>query len=69
LRALEETLGKHIEVGFSDWRPGDQRVYISDIRKAQREFGWTPKTDLRTGLGRLIEWVQGNQELLRSVGL
>jgi CDP-paratose 2-epimerase len=69
LTALEEILGKHIEVGFSDWRPGDQRVYISDIRKAQREFGWTPKTDLRTGLGRLVEWVQGNQELLRSVGL
>ena len=69
LQALEEILGKHIEVGFSDWRPGDQKVYISDIRKAQREFGWTPKTDLRTGLGRLVEWVQGNQELLRSVVL
>jgi CDP-paratose 2-epimerase len=69
LSALEEILGKHIEVEFSDWRPGDQKVYISDVRKAQRDFAWTPKTDLRTGLGRLVEWVQGNQELLRSVGL
>jgi CDP-paratose 2-epimerase len=69
LQALEEILGKHIEVDYSDWRPGDQKVYISDVRKAQREFGWTPKTDSHAGLERLVEWVQGNQELLRSVGL
>jgi CDP-paratose 2-epimerase len=69
LRELEQILGKHIEVDYSDWRPGDQKVYISDIRRARRDFGWAPKTDLRAGLGRLVEWVQANQELLRSVGL
>jgi CDP-paratose 2-epimerase len=69
LRSLEEILEKKIEVDFSDWRPGDQKVYISDIRRAQHDFGWAPKTDLPTGLRHLVEWVQGNQELLRSVGL
>ncbi len=69
VRELEELLGKRIKASFSDWRPGDQKVYVSDIRRAQRDFGWTPKTDLRTGLGRLVQWVQENQRLLESVRL
>jgi CDP-paratose 2-epimerase len=57
---LEELLGKRIEVNYGDWRPGDQRVYISDIRKARQELGWTPKISIRDGLGQLVEWVKIN---------
>ena len=34
---LEELMGKTIPVHYADWRPRDQPVYISDIRKANRE--------------------------------
>ncbi|MGH2542635.1 MAG: NAD-dependent epimerase/dehydratase family protein, partial [Ardenticatenaceae bacterium] len=36
---LEELLGHPIPVRYADWRPGDQRVYISNIDKIRRELG------------------------------
>jgi len=31
--------GLDVDVSHGDWRPGDQRVYISDIRRAGRHYG------------------------------
>ncbi len=60
---LERLLGKPIPVARGDWRPGDQRVYVSDIRKAEHELGWKPKIGVEEGVGRLFEWVRGNRDL------
>jgi CDP-paratose 2-epimerase len=60
---LEKLLGKKLEVSRDDWRPGDQKVYISDIRKAQRELSWTPAIRVNEGVTRLFEWVKNNQQL------
>src|SRR5437764_6219867 len=32
--ALERALGRRLAPSFADWRPGDQRVFVADIRKA-----------------------------------
>ena len=61
---LEEQLGRPVEVRHGEWRPGDQSVYISDIRKAARQLDWAPKVDPRAGIRRLFEWAAENQELL-----
>lgn len=63
---LEKLLGRPIPVTRSEWRPGDQRVYISDIRKAGRELGWTPKVGVEEGVRRLFEWVQENSTLFQA---
>ena len=60
---LEKLLGKKIEVAWSDWRPGDQPVYISDIHKAQKILGWQPKVSAEEGISRLFEWVKENRQL------
>lgn len=60
---LERLLGKKIEVAHADWRPGDQRVFYADTRKAKRELGWEPKIILEEGIERLFHWVKENQEL------
>ena len=60
---LERLLGREIPVSCSNWRPGDQKVYVSDIRKAQRELHWQPKTGVEEGIGRLFEWVKENRGL------
>jgi CDP-paratose 2-epimerase len=60
---LEKLLGKHVSVRRSDWRPGDQRVFVADIRKAGRELGWKPKVGVDEGVGGLFEWVRNNKDL------
>jgi len=64
---LEDVLHKEIPVSWEAWRPGDQRVFIADIRKARQDLGWQPEVDPRVGIERLIEWVQNNEELLAQV--
>jgi CDP-paratose 2-epimerase len=60
---LERLLGKKIDVARADWRPGDQRAFYADVRKAQRELDWSPRIDLEEGLDLLFEWVKTNKEL------
>ncbi|MCL5266460.1 MAG: GDP-mannose 4,6-dehydratase [Chloroflexi bacterium] len=60
---LSELLGREIEVSCGDWRPGDQLIYVSDIRKAYHDLGWQPKIGVREGITRLHEWVVANREL------
>ena len=60
---LEKLLGKKIEVARADWRPGDQRVFYADFRKAKRELGWEPKIDLEEGMEVLFEWVKSNRDM------
>ena len=60
---LERLIGRKIEVARADWRPGDQRVFYADFRKAQRELGWEPKIDLEEGMELLFDWINQNIEL------
>jgi len=50
------------EYSFDDWRTADQKVYISDIRKAG-EFGWKPQISPKEGVTKLFQWVNGNKNL------
>jgi len=60
---LENMLGKPVRTKNRDWRPGDQPVFISDIRKANDLLKWTPKVKLEQGIRRLYDWVKENQNL------
>lgn len=58
--------GEEVPVRYDDWRPGDQPVYVSDIGKAQTEFGWEPVVGWRDGVGRLVDWVRENRDLIAT---
>jgi len=58
---LERISNKKIEYSLNDWRLGDQQVFICDIRKAERDFGWKPKISPEEGFERLYEWVLQNK--------
>jgi len=60
---LEELFQKSFTVTFSPSRAGDQPIYISDIQKAENDFGWTPQIDKQTGIRKLYDWVSANKEL------
>jgi CDP-paratose 2-epimerase len=61
--ALEKLLGRSLPISRGDWRPGDQKVFVADIRKAAQKLKWKPKTDLPTGMQTLFDWVNTHQSL------
>ncbi len=61
---LSELIGREVvPAAYRDWRPGDQPVFIADIRKAAAEFDWVPQVGVREGIERLVEWVRANRAL------
>ena len=60
---LASILGETAKASYGDWRPGDQRVYISDIRKAEAELAWKPEISVENGIRRLVSWIQENRSL------
>jgi CDP-paratose 2-epimerase len=66
LDLLEQVLGMKIQRAFADWRPGDQRIFISCNGAAERRLGWRPETDVRAGLEALVSWIRPNLELISS---
>lgn len=63
LRALS---GLEVPVKHGEWRPGDQRVYISDVRRVQNALGWKPTTDLQSGTERLVSWIHDSSGFARD---
>jgi CDP-paratose 2-epimerase len=53
---LEHYAGTRLSAALDTWRPGDQPVYVSDTRKAARDFGWQPQVGIDEGLRRLWDW-------------
>jgi CDP-paratose 2-epimerase len=57
-RLLAEAIQPLPPVNFGGWRPGDQRVYISDIRRAAEHLHWQPRVSPREGIKRLALWAE-----------
>jgi CDP-paratose 2-epimerase len=60
---LEENLQVSVPLQWSDWRPGDQPVFVCGLDKAQRLLQWQPTIPVGEGVGRLIAWVRDNKDL------
>jgi len=52
---LRPLVGELPAMNFAEFRPGDQKIYVSDIRKAQTLLGWAPSVKIAEGLGMLID--------------
>lgn len=51
------------EVKYEDWRPLDQKCYISDIRSLKQTLGWEPTVRPYDGLLKTLDWVEQNLEV------
>ncbi|HEY9892204.1 MAG TPA: GDP-mannose 4,6-dehydratase [Candidatus Sericytochromatia bacterium] len=49
--------GKKPSVDFDNWRPGDQRYYVSDSSKFQAATSWRPQINIHQGIQNLYQWL------------
>jgi CDP-paratose 2-epimerase len=54
---------------FRDWRPGDQKIYVSNINKLNTILGWSPKISVSEGLKKLNDWVIENEKIFKKLNL
>ncbi|MFH0831802.1 MAG: SDR family NAD(P)-dependent oxidoreductase [archaeon] len=66
---LEKRFNRKIDCSFSDWRIGDQKVYVTNISKLNKEFQWKPQISREEGVEKLIRWIESNREILENTGL
>jgi CDP-paratose 2-epimerase len=57
---IGELSGDKPKVAFDEWRPGDQRYYVSNTEKIRLATGWRPQIGVPEGLGRLYGWLRSS---------
>lgn len=63
LAYIEKRQKRKLPHKVADWRPGDQKAFISDIRRAQADLKWSPKISCERGMDQLYDWVAANLDL------
>jgi len=61
---LERRFQRRFPHSFDEWRTGDQRVFISNVSKAEKSFGWIPRTSVADGVNKMVDWLIENEALL-----
>ncbi len=62
---LAELAGHEVPIIQAGWRPGDQRVFVADIRKIGQKLGWQPTISPQQGIRDLYDWVATNPGLFQ----
>lgn len=58
LQRIESITGTRPAVVSADWRPGDQRYYVSDTRRFSDATGWHARVRAGEGIDRLFHWLR-----------
>lgn len=69
INILEQQLNISISYNLADWRPGDQKIYISDISKIYRDIQWKPKCSIKDGITAMLEWIKNNKPVFKELQL
>lgn len=64
---LKELTGSPVDYKFAEPRPGDQPLFVADIRKAAKELRWRPRVAPREGVELLSKWLTANKQLFSGL--
>lgn len=53
---ISEAVGVKPDISFTPSQPGEVTHYIADITKARELLGYKPKTSLRDGIHKAVQW-------------
>ncbi len=56
VEAIEEAIGMKAKIEYLPMQAGDVYRTYADISALQNDFGFTPKTDIRTGMKKFAKW-------------
>jgi len=56
---VEQALGLKAEMNLLPLQDGDVPATYADVDALRDWVGFTPATDIRTGIGRFVEWYRG----------
>ena len=68
-KILEKLSGKKFKYSYGSWRPGDQKVYISDNTRLKKELKWEPDISPQEGVEKLYNWIRENKDLVKKAGV
>ncbi|OGR82381.1 MAG: CDP-paratose 2-epimerase [Elusimicrobia bacterium RIFCSPHIGHO2_02_FULL_57_9] len=57
---LGRELGVELRYKSLPQRQSDQKVFVANVQKARKLFGWSPKVDKEQGLRKMIDWICQN---------
>lgn len=66
LDILKNDIGFNLNYSFSDWRPGDQPIFVSDNGKIDKHIGWKPETNFIEGIKQTAGWLKENKEIIEK---
>jgi UDP-glucuronate 4-epimerase len=66
VNVLETLLGKQAKIIDTPTPASEPLITYADITKAQKLLGYHPKTDVKAGLARFVEWLRENR-LIRGL--
>ena len=63
IKLLEDTIGKKAKKKLVSMQPGDVKKTFADIEKSKIELNFQPKTSLRQGLLKFVNWYRGYHKM------
>ncbi len=66
IKSIEEINGTPVDYNHEDWRPGDQKIFISNNSRLLNEIGWFPQTSYTKGLQQAYNWIKDNLGSIRN---
>ncbi|GAC1648322.1 MAG: GDP-mannose 4,6-dehydratase [Acidobacteriaceae bacterium] len=67
IASIETLTRRKAQYTFDEARPGDQVIYVSDVRKLTRDTGWSPQTSVDETLAHIYEFWRENRDAIASI--
>lgn len=67
IKIIEQLLNKKAKIKYLPRHPADISATSADISKAKALLDWTPKTNLKEGLSKTVEWYLRNRRWIKEV--
>jgi nucleoside-diphosphate-sugar epimerase len=67
IEILEELTGKKAKIIYKPFHKADLKATYADITKAQNLLSWHPKTSLKEGLKKTVQWFKENWHWIKDI--